>query len=142
MTTKNLGTDTEIIITKINQITKNNSSSEHRHRSPYPSNSSNNYRSASNDGRSQERQSNYRNNSYKDSNRQNSRDSQCNAPPSSDNRYRDRSRDQDCDRKLTRQSNATSSRDSSDGRSPQVHFTIETPGGYYNEDNYNDEYLN
>ena len=108
---------------------QNNSRSEYRHRSPYPSNSSTNYRSSSNDGQSQERQSNYINNSHRDCNRQNSRDKQSNAPTRSDNRYRDRSRDQDRDRTPTRQSNANHSRDSTDGRSPRVQFTSETPGG-------------
>ena len=121
---------------------QNNSRSDYRHRLPYPSNSSNNYRSSSYDNRSQERQSKFRNNSYRDSNRQNSRDRQSNAPPRPDNRYCDRSIDQDRDRTPTIQSNANHSRDSSDGRSPQVHFTSETPGGYYNEENYKDEYLN
>ena len=120
---------------------QNNSRSEYRHRSPYPSNSSTNYRSSSNDGRSQERQSNYRNNSYRDSKRQNSRHRQINGPPRSDNRYRDRSRDHDRDRTPTRQNNNTHSRDSSEGRSPRVHFTSETPRGYYNNENHNDEYL-
>ena len=102
---------------------QNNSRSDYRHRSPYPSNSPNNYRSSSYDNRSQKRQSNYRNNPYRDSNRQNRRDRQSNAPPRSDNRYRERSIDQDRDRTPTRQGNANHSRDSSDGRSPRVHFT-------------------
>ena len=88
------------------------------------------------------RQSNYRNNSYRDSNRQNSRDRQINGLPRSDNRYRDRSRDHDRVRTHTRQNNNTHSRDSSGGRSPQVHFTSETPRGYYNNENHNDGYLN
>ena len=121
---------------------QNNSRSDYRHRSPYSSNSANNYRSCSYDNRSQEQQSNCRNNSYRDSNWQNSRDRQSNAPPRSDNRYRDRSRDQDRDRTPTRQNKATHSRVSSDGRNPRVHFTSETPGGYYNEEKYNGEYLN
>ena len=121
---------------------KNNSKSDYRHRSPYPSNSSNNYRSSSYDSRSQERQNNHRNNSYRDNNRQNSRDRLSNGPPRSDNRYRDRSRDHDRDRTPNRQNNNTHSRDNSEGRSPRVHFTSETSRDYYNNENHNDEYLN
>ena len=121
---------------------QNNSRSDYRHRSPYPSNSSNNYRSSSYDNRSQERQNNYRNNSYRNNNRQNSRDRQSNGPPRSDNRYRDRSRDHDRDRTPTRQNNNTHSRDNSEGRSPRVHFTSETSRDYHNNENHNDEYLN
>ena len=46
----------------------------------------------------------------------NRRDTQSNAPPRSDNRYRDRSGEQDRGRTPTRQNSATHSRDSSEGR--------------------------
>ena len=121
---------------------QNNPRSDYRHRSPYPSNSSNNYRSSSYDNRSQEQQNNHGNYSFRDNNRQNSRDRQSNGPPRSDYQYRDRSRGHDRDRTPTRQNNNTHSRDISERRSPRVHFTSETPRGYYNNENHNDEYLN
>ena len=141
MTIKTLGTNTEIIITNINQISKAtlglNTDLDHRtHQTLQPIIDHH------------PTMAGHRNdkvtidNSYRDSNRQNSRDRQSNAPPRSDNRCHDRSRDQDRDRTPTRQGNANHSRDSSDGRNPRVHFTSETPGGYYNEENYNDKYLN
>ena len=121
---------------------QNNSRSDYRHLSPYPSNSSNIYRSSSYTNRSQERQNDYRNDSYRKNDRQNSRDRQSNSPPRSDNRYRDKSRDHDRDRTPTRQNTPTHSRDSSEGRNPRVHFTSETPRDYYNNENLNDKYLN
>ena len=107
MTIEILGTDTEIVIFKINPIINTTLGQTNDIESPYPSNSSNNYRSSSYNNRSQERQNNYRNDSYRNNDRQNSRDRQSNGLPRSDNRYRDRSRDHDRDRTPARQNTPT-----------------------------------